>query len=279
MVSVVLLTQIPAAAYLSLWHQSGTIAVMSKLNAAADNGEIHGGGIHFLTPCHQTPFYSHVHRREIRMRVLACPPTPPGEKDESERFLEHPGRFLTEMYGRGWADETTGSLMSARAWAAALGRREVETARATAGYVPSHVVMFNGTFAAPGMADWLASWGFTRRWDLFHAHFEVDRELQARVWVFAREPPGDFDAAAAEGRVEEAAAIAEAALREAEARRGTREDDEEDDGKLDGGGRVNGGAESWGGRFDVSGEFEEVDNADDDDATTGYVSAVHDDEL
>ena len=59
----------------------------------------------------------------------------------------------------------------------------METARAAAGYVPSHVVMFNGTYGTPGVSDWLASWGFTRRWDIFHAHFEVDRELQARVWV------------------------------------------------------------------------------------------------
>lgn len=51
--------------------------------------------------------------------------------------------------------------------------------------MPSHVVMFNGTYEAPGVSDWLASWGFTRRWDIFHAHFEVDRELQARVWVGA----------------------------------------------------------------------------------------------
>lgn len=45
------------------------------------------------------------------------------ELDESERFLEHPGKFLRGVYGRGWADGD-GSLMSARAWSEALGRRE-----------------------------------------------------------------------------------------------------------------------------------------------------------
>ena len=93
--------------------------------------------------------------------------------------------------------------------------REVEIARATAEYVPSHVVMFNGTHDAPGVSDWLVSWGFRRRWDIFHAHFEVDRELQARVWVYARDRPGDFDAAGKSGEEEETAAIAAAALREA----------------------------------------------------------------
>ena len=51
---------------------------------------IHGGGVFFMTPCHATPFHSHVHRREVQMRILACPPMPPGQLDESDRFLENP---------------------------------------------------------------------------------------------------------------------------------------------------------------------------------------------
>ena len=56
--------------------------------------------------------------------------------------------------------------------------------------------------------------------DLFHAHFKVDRELQARVWVWVRPPPGDFDAAAHAGAAEEVDAIAAEALREAAAQLG-----------------------------------------------------------
>ena len=84
-------------------HQSGTVALMPKLAAAAASGEIHGGGVYFITPCHQTPFYSHVHRRDVQMKFLTCPPTPPGELDESDRFLENPGKFLDAAYGRGGA--------------------------------------------------------------------------------------------------------------------------------------------------------------------------------
>ena len=150
-VAAVILTQVPAAAYLSLWHQSGTIALMPKIVAAAAAGEIHGGGVYIVTPCHQTPFYSHVHRRDVRLRFLECPPTSdPAVLDESEKFERNPGEYLVNAYGRGWADAKTGSLMSARAWSAALGRREVETARATAAYVPSHVVMFNGGVVGGG---------------------------------------------------------------------------------------------------------------------------------
>jgi len=36
----------------------------------------------------------------------------------------------------------------------------------------------------------------------------VDRELQARVWVYVRDRPGDFRAAAAGGNAAAAAAIA-----------------------------------------------------------------------
>ena len=40
------------------------------------------------------------------------------------RFLEHPGRFLEEMYGRGWADDA-GSLTSPAAWSSPTSPREV----------------------------------------------------------------------------------------------------------------------------------------------------------
>lgn len=47
------------------------------------------------------------------------------------------------------------------------------------------------------------------------------------MWVYARDPPGDFDAAGAAGEEEEVAALAAAALREAAAAIGkkTRRDD------------------------------------------------------
>jgi hypothetical protein len=36
------------------------------------------------------------------------------------------------------------------------------------------------------MKRWLEKWGFEVHKRLFHAHFAVDRELQAEVLVFAR---------------------------------------------------------------------------------------------
>ena len=76
-------------------------------------------------------------------------PCPPGELDESEKFEKNPGEFLVNAYGRGWAD-AEGSLMSARAWSTVLGRREAETARSAAGYVPSHVCLL---YTSPSPRD------------------------------------------------------------------------------------------------------------------------------
>ena len=60
-----------------LYHQQGATAVMPYVAAQAAHGRVCDGGVLFLTPCHATPFYSHVHR-DVPMRFLDCspPPTP-----------------------------------------------------------------------------------------------------------------------------------------------------------------------------------------------------------
>ena len=76
-VALVLLTQIPAAAYLSWWHQSGTVAAVRHVAALAAAGETRAGGVFFATPCHQHPFHTHAHlpsRVPVPMSFLECPP-------------------------------------------------------------------------------------------------------------------------------------------------------------------------------------------------------------
>ena len=48
------------------------------------------------------------------------------------------------------------------------------------------MVLFDGTSRDAGMRRWLEKWDFEVQKRLFHAHFAVDRELQAEVLVFAR---------------------------------------------------------------------------------------------
>ena len=164
-VALVLLTQIPAAAYLSWWHQSGTVAAVRHIAALAADGKVHAGGVFFAMPCHQHPFHSHAHlptRVPVPMAFLECPPASvegrgEHEPDEADRFFADPETFLDHRFPR---DGANGA--------------------------PSHVVLFDGTSRDAGMKRWLDKWGFETQKRLFHAHFAVDRELQAEVLVFAR---------------------------------------------------------------------------------------------
>ena len=63
----------------------------------------------FATPCHQTPFYSHVHA-DVAMSFLDCSPdVPPGE-DASARFAADPALYLSTTYDI----EETGDYMPTR---------------------------------------------------------------------------------------------------------------------------------------------------------------------
>ena len=190
--ALALATQAPAAAYLSTWHQSGTLAVMPEVVRAVDRGEVHSGGVLFATPCHQTPFHSHVHRPGVRLDFLKCPPSDDGAPDEADRFWTNPGAFLEARYGR------------------APGEGEGRSGRETTP-PPSHVVAYDSTVSSrPGFDAWLSRWKFRRVVDVHHAHFAVDREKQGRVWMFARPRPGhDENREPSKGEVVEGASVRE----------------------------------------------------------------------
>jgi len=80
------------AMYLSLVHQAGPNAVMNYLSSQCHDSR----GILILTPCHGTPFYSHLHWN-IPMKFLQCPPDlgdDNASKDESELFAKNPLSWL-----------------------------------------------------------------------------------------------------------------------------------------------------------------------------------------
>jgi len=59
-----------------------------------------GESVHFLMPCHSTPYYSHVHRN-ITMRFLDCSPSfEPNYVDEADQFKADPALFLSTHYGK-----------------------------------------------------------------------------------------------------------------------------------------------------------------------------------
>lgn len=78
------------ALYLSVIHQAAPHAVMEYLSVQEKNR-----GVLFLTPCHGTPFYSHLHK-EVPMEFLQCPPDL-GHQDyenPNDMFFEDPARAI-----------------------------------------------------------------------------------------------------------------------------------------------------------------------------------------
>ncbi|KAJ6731647.1 GLYCOSYLTRANSFERASE [Salix purpurea] len=108
-------------------------------------------GILFLMPCHATPYYSTLHY-DLPMRILDCSPSEEkGIPDESDHFMMDPVSFVS-------------TLMTNRS-------------------LPSHVVLFDSEEQL--LRDFLISHSFTEIRRFFHAHFKVDRDLQASVVVYA----------------------------------------------------------------------------------------------
>lgn len=146
---VLLATNIPMALYMSLVHQRGTEDVMIYLSKEAQHEKVKG--ILFLMPCHATPYYSALHY-DLPMRILDCSPSEEkGIPDESDHFMMDPVSFVSTLM-------TNGSL-------------------------PSHVVLFDSEEKL--LRDFLISHSFTEIRRFFHAHFKVDRDLQASVVVYA----------------------------------------------------------------------------------------------
>jgi phosphatidylinositol glycan class B len=162
-VAFVVVTNVIAAAYTSVWHQAGTIAVMPYIARLARTMDLtHDGGVLFATPCHQTPFYSHVHA-DVAMSFLDCSPDVPPGQDASARFAADPARYLSTTYDTIDDASPPSSCPS----------------------LPRVVVLFDAD--ARRAADWLTARAYRRTESFHHAHFEVDRELQRRLLVYVRD--------------------------------------------------------------------------------------------
>jgi phosphatidylinositol glycan class B len=155
------MSNIPPALYVSLVHQRGAVDVVSHLSTLAAEREAavlaRGGAaspgdgmrVLFLTPCHATPFHAAMHRN-ISLSFLDC--SPPGARperpldsecvsvedaqrgpDEADRFYADPERFLRCSLGS--SGESGGWIE----WGASyLGFETLSHA------LPTHVVFFSG---------------------------------------------------------------------------------------------------------------------------------------
>uniref|UniRef100_A0A1J3EZU7 Mannosyltransferase n=2 Tax=Noccaea caerulescens TaxID=107243 RepID=A0A1J3EZU7_NOCCA len=145
-----LVTNIPMALYMSLFHQRGTEDAMNYLSEEAYKGRVKS--IVFLMPCHSTPYYSTLHSN-IPMHFLDCTPSDEkGKLDESDQFLMDPLGFASEL-ARKWSEP------------------------------PSHIVLFSSEETK--LEDFMIQHSFKEVKRFFHAHFKVDRDLQSSVAVYA----------------------------------------------------------------------------------------------
>lgn len=86
--------------YFSVLHQRGPMEVMNYLRGDIhyfDNSQVN---ILYLTNCHGTPYYSHLHKN-ISMRFLTCEPNLKkikSYKEEQEIFFENPMDWLETNY-------------------------------------------------------------------------------------------------------------------------------------------------------------------------------------
>ncbi|XP_059061700.1 hemicentin-2-like [Achroia grisella] len=84
------------AAYIGYLHQAGPLQVMPLLREAIPHNRT---SIAFLTPCHSTPLYSHLHIN-VTTRYLNCDPPidKVGETYEAEAFFNNPLRWWRAEY-------------------------------------------------------------------------------------------------------------------------------------------------------------------------------------
>eukprot|EP00941_MAST-03F_sp_MAST-3F-sp1_P001913 g1913.t1 len=179
LIFTLILCNIVVGGYLSLVHQRAPISVISYLREEAvrwnnkENKQTWKMSVHFLTPCHATPFYSQIHVN-IPMRLLDC--SPPGmlssvisseldrkrslnlnETTESDRFQEAPIQFVKEFYG-------------------VMDDFAVEEAYAKEN-LPSHIVMFSNHLDRK-MKSLLEDLGFQQVNSFFHSHVQGDRHAK-----------------------------------------------------------------------------------------------------
>lgn len=89
------LVNVVVAFYIGFFHQRGTISVVHDLASLVKPGD----KVVFLTPCHATPFHSHIHTEDVDLRFLDCSPDLTGLETyihEEKLFYQDPDRWWKE---------------------------------------------------------------------------------------------------------------------------------------------------------------------------------------
>jgi len=135
-----------------IFHQRGPNVVMSYLRSY-DNAT----SIHFLMPCHSTPFYSHLHRN-ISMKILDCSPNIVNGtfipiETEDEKFYKNPLKYLED-----------------------IKRLNV---------LPSHIVIFDKL--ANEISPFLSNNSYIKVANIFHTFYPIEERQSKYIQIFAKQ--------------------------------------------------------------------------------------------
>ncbi|XP_066593990.1 GPI mannosyltransferase 3 [Prorops nasuta] len=100
LIALLVLSNVVPGIYLCLIHQRGSLDVMKVMQEELNYENITDPNILFLTPCHATPLYSHLHMN-VTIRFLTCEPNLEGKEfymDEADQFFMQPMEWLKENY-------------------------------------------------------------------------------------------------------------------------------------------------------------------------------------
>ena len=171
--AVVVVPQLLGALYASLIHQSAPDVAMRHLAQAASSGRIGPGGILMLTPCHETPGYSHLHA-PVPLIILDCSPQWRAQSEANERdaFFKDPMGHLERRFAD-LSASGTGLWNGSEPWSERVGNAVPPPVG-----LPSVVVAYDDIAAV--IEDALVKrWGYTLEKRIFHAQFAVDRDQRA----------------------------------------------------------------------------------------------------
>ncbi|XP_033327163.2 phosphatidylinositol glycan anchor biosynthesis class B isoform X1 [Megalopta genalis] len=99
-VVLLLITNVVPGFYFSMIHQRGSLDVMNIMHKEITDTNDNKADILFLTPCHATPLYSHLHVN-VSATILTCEPNFHHSKNyinEADTFFVNPARWLSHRY-------------------------------------------------------------------------------------------------------------------------------------------------------------------------------------
>ena len=177
------------AGYLSFAHQRSPVTVMNYLrNEAADpNTARPVGSIHFLMPCHSTPYYSQLHQN-IPMWFIDCSPPfmvePPSARRELQQvkyFEQSPLDFVQDLY----SDVGNEGLKLDLSSTEVMGRSPGVWVTWKHAELPTHIVTFDSFESS--LAPFFQRHGYTEQARFFHSHVQGDVDAtehhgSASVW-------------------------------------------------------------------------------------------------